>query len=186
MRKSNAKDRILETAGRLFFQRGYSEVGINEIIEKAETAKASFYQHFRSKEALCEAWLSHVHDRSEDSRKEIIAAAAPATEKISGYFDELVAFMESSDFRGCPYSNTSAVSGSECTGILAQIRGHKESLRRFFRELAGQAVGKGENADLLGDQILILYSGAATECQNLRETWPAVAARDAALELITR
>ncbi len=72
MRKANAKERILETAGKLFFQHGYSEVGINEIIAKAETAKASFYQHYPSKEALCEAWLSNVHDRSEMSRAEML------------------------------------------------------------------------------------------------------------------
>ncbi len=66
MKKPNARDRILETAGELFFQRGYSGVGINEIIEKAGTAKASFYQHFPSKESLCEAWLQEMHDRSSD------------------------------------------------------------------------------------------------------------------------
>lgn len=33
MRKPNAKERILEVASKLFHERGYSEVGINEIID---------------------------------------------------------------------------------------------------------------------------------------------------------
>jgi AcrR family transcriptional regulator len=80
MRKPNAKERILETASKLFHERGYSEVGINEIIEKAETAKASFYQHYSSKEVLCEAWLQSVHDRSEDSRAEFLVTDCSPSE----------------------------------------------------------------------------------------------------------
>jgi len=39
----SAKDRILEVAGSLFMLRGYELVGVNEIIEKADVAKATFY-----------------------------------------------------------------------------------------------------------------------------------------------
>jgi AcrR family transcriptional regulator len=186
MRQANAKDRILQTAGQLFFQRGYSEVGINEIIERAETAKASFYQHFSSKEALCEAWLAAVHDRSEDQRAALLAAASNPTAKLECYFDELAAFMINSQFRGCPYSNTGAVSAATCTGIVAQIQGHKDSLRRFFREICSLQLDESSRAEEIGDRIFLLYSGATTECQNLRTIWPVEVARKAALELLSR
>jgi AcrR family transcriptional regulator len=184
MRKPNARERILETASRLFFKRGYSEVGINEIIEKAETAKASFYQHYPSKEALCEAWLSHVHDKSEVSRSEILEMERPASEKLELYFDQLETFMKQSEFRGCPYSNTGAVSDESCSGILEQIQGHKESIRRFFREICFQHCGDREKADRDGDRLFVLYSGATTECQNMKDLWPVHSARAAALELL--
>jgi AcrR family transcriptional regulator len=45
------KNRIKNTAMRLFLTKGYS-VGINEIIEKAGTSKGAFYHHFKSKEDL--------------------------------------------------------------------------------------------------------------------------------------
>ena len=183
MRKPNARERILETAGRLFFKHGYSEVGINEIIDQAETAKASFYQYYPSKAALCEAWLSHVHDKSEVGRTEILDSKAPVPEKVRAYFDHLEAFMEQSEFRGCPYSNTGAVSG-ECTGIVEQIRSHKDSLRQFFRALCRQHFGSGETADHMGDRMFLLYSGATTESQNLKAMWPVEVARDAALALL--
>lgn len=186
MRKANAKERILETAGKLFFQHGYSEVGINEIIAKAETAKASFYQHYPSKEALCEAWLSDVHDRSEMSRAEMLESDAPAAEKIATYFDQLKSFMKQSEFRGCPYSNTGAVSGGSCEGIIEQIQGHKVSIRDFLREVCFQENDDRSKANTLGDRIFLLYSGATTECQNLKEIWPVEVAREAALELVSR
>lgn len=184
MRKANAKERILDTAGKLFFQQGYSEVGINEIIAKAETAKASFYQHYPSKEALCEAWLADVHDRSELSRFEILEDSRSASEKIALYFDQLENFMVHSEYRGCPYSNTGAVSTGECTGILEQIQEHKESIRKFLRDVCFQHFDNRAKADMTGDRIFILYSGATTECQNLKQIWPVLVAREAALELL--
>ncbi len=183
MRKPNARERILETAGELFFQRGYSEVGINEIIEKAGTAKASFYQHYPSKESLCEAWLRAMHDRSEIFRAELLSSADSPAEKLARYFDQLETYMENSQFRGCPYSNTSAVSDEQCCGIIEQIRAHKESIRRFFRSLAASHFPEPDKAAEMGDRIFVLYSGGTGEAQNLKAMWPVLAARAAALEI---
>jgi len=188
MKKPKAKDRILETASALFHQRGYSEVGINEIIAKAETAKATFYQHFPSKERLCEAWLQEAHDRSEDRRAAILAGPESASEKIDKDFGHMETVLSSSDFRGCPYSNTTAVVESGCVGILRLVAEHKQAIRDFFRGLAAEIVGDqaasgGKCPGRLGDAIFVLHSGAITEAQNLREIWPVQAARCAAQEL---
>jgi len=181
MKKPNARDRILETAAALFHERGFSAVGINEIIEKAETAKATFYQHFPSKECLCEAWLKYVHCRSEAGRNEILAGEGSAAAKVDRYFETLATFMKESEFRGCPYSNTGAVVDSGCCGIREQIESHKDSIRRFFRTLAGQITTE-EKAGALADTLFLLYSGATIEAQNLRSLWPIEAALRAARE----
>lgn len=182
MRKPNAKDRILETAAALFYERGFSEVGINEIIEKAETAKATFYQHFPSKESLCEAWLKFVHFRSEGMRNEILAGQGSPVEKIDQYFSMLEKLMKDSEFRGCPYSNTGAVVNQGCCGIREQIESHKNSIRRFFQALAGQIAPSAERAEALADTLFLLYSGATIESQNLRSLWPIQSAQKAAHE----
>lgn len=182
-RKPNARERILATAGELFFQRGYSEVGINEIIEKAGTAKASFYQHYPSKESLCEAWLKSMHDRSETFRAEILSSDISPSEKLARYFDHLESYMQESQFRGCPYSNTGAVSDEQCCGIIQQIRSHKESIRTFFRTIAALHFPNPERAAEIGDRIFVLYSGANGEAQNLKTMWPVHIARAAVLEM---
>jgi AcrR family transcriptional regulator len=184
MKKPNARDRILETAGELFFQRGYSGVGINEIIEKAGTAKASFYQHFPSKESLCEAWLQEMHDRSSDYHAGLLSSDLPPREMAAAYFTRLAEFLKAGDFRGCPYSNTGAVSDENCCGIVKLIRLHKEAIRDFFRQIASRAVGDGPRAEAIGDRLFILYSGASAEAQNLKCLWPVEIAREAALELL--
>ncbi|WCL50054.1 TetR/AcrR family transcriptional regulator [Leptospira sp. GIMC2001] len=49
---SSPKVRILIKASDLFYHQGYNATGINQIIQESLTAKASFYDHFPSKENL--------------------------------------------------------------------------------------------------------------------------------------
>ena len=48
----DTRERILDTAARLFYAQGYNSTGINQVIKEANVAKASLYQHFPSKEDL--------------------------------------------------------------------------------------------------------------------------------------
>lgn len=58
MNKMLARERILETAYRLFQEKGYDHVTINEICEHCQLTKTAFYYHFDSKESL----LMHYYD----------------------------------------------------------------------------------------------------------------------------
>jgi AcrR family transcriptional regulator len=50
--KDDTRRRILESARRLFNQRGFSEVSIEEIMEHAGLTRGGFYRHFSSKDEL--------------------------------------------------------------------------------------------------------------------------------------
>jgi len=184
MKKPNARTRILETASELFFQRGYSGVGINEIIDKADTAKASFYQHFPSKESLCEAWLREMHDRSTIYHTDLLSSGLAPREMVLAYFNRLSDFLTAGEFRGCPYSNTGTVSGENCCGIVKLIRLHKQAIRTFFRSVASRAHSDSARADTMGDRLFVLYSGASIEAQNLKCLWPVEVALAAATDLL--
>ena len=59
---AGVKERIMTVAIRLFRCQGYSETGINQIIEEAEVARASLYLHFPTKEKLGQAYLQSYAD----------------------------------------------------------------------------------------------------------------------------
>ncbi|MDF1752169.1 MAG: TetR/AcrR family transcriptional regulator [Verrucomicrobiales bacterium] len=181
MGKPNARERILEAAGKLFHQHGYSNVGINEIIKTADTAKASFYQHFSSKEALCEAWLESIHAKSEGWRLDILENEVSPLSKLNRYFDDLIAYFIASEMRGCPYTNTCAMVESE--GVMKLIKGHKIALRDFFKTIVEEEYGPSDKVTELANQIFLVYSGAATEAQNIQDLWPIESARKAAVTL---
>ena len=58
-KKRSARERILETAERLFYAEGIRAVGVDRIIAEAGVAKMTLYNHFASKDDLILAALQH-------------------------------------------------------------------------------------------------------------------------------
>jgi len=57
----NTKGRIVNAAWELFYEQGYDDTTIDEIVERSETSKGSFYHYFDSKDALLSS-LSYLFD----------------------------------------------------------------------------------------------------------------------------
>lgn len=180
---SNPRERLLETAARLFTERGYECVGINEIIAKAGVAKASFYQHFPSKQDLCAAWLREEAGRSEEGDAAVLASRKTLRRKLSDQFDALQCWVDGTCYRGCPFSLTAGMTeaGEESHAI---IREHTLAKRRFWQALAKEAPTTAAGARDLGDAWFLLASGALTQAQNTGQSWPIAQARRTALSLL--
>jgi AcrR family transcriptional regulator len=56
-KKSDPRQRILEVADRLFYAEGVRATGTEKIMSLSEVAKATFYRHFESKDALVLKYL---------------------------------------------------------------------------------------------------------------------------------
>ncbi len=56
---SEARERIVQTADRLFYEEGVRAVGIDRIIAEANVAKMTLYAHFPSKDDLILAVPGH-------------------------------------------------------------------------------------------------------------------------------
>lgn len=59
LEKSDPRERILSVADRLFYAEGVRATGTEKIMSVAEVAKATFYRHFESKDALVLAYLEN-------------------------------------------------------------------------------------------------------------------------------
>ena len=59
----NTKQRILKVAFKLFAERGYKNVTVDEIIKKARSSKGAFYNHFPSKDLLIYEHIKHKDER---------------------------------------------------------------------------------------------------------------------------
>lgn len=57
----NTKGKIITAAWDLFYEQGYEDTTIEEIIEKSGTSKGSFYHYFEGKDALLGS-LSYIFD----------------------------------------------------------------------------------------------------------------------------
>ena len=65
MAKKNARNtrgKIVEAAWQLFYEQGYEDTTVEEIIESSHTSKGSFYHYFDGKDALLST-LSDLFDQ---------------------------------------------------------------------------------------------------------------------------
>lgn len=173
------RERILDVAGNLFMNRGYELVGVNEIIEKSNVAKATFYNHFKSKELLCKSWLKSVWENSEAKNQSIVGNNSSVSEKITQKYKYLEESLISNSYRGCPFTNTKIMLPDSET-ISNIILGYKNYSREFWGGLATDA---GKPVEL-GDAFFLLYSGATAEAQNSNDLWPVKSALKISLDLV--
>ena len=56
-----ARERILQTAERLFYRDGYRAVGVDTIVAESGVAKMTLYRHFPSKDDLIVVYLERTN-----------------------------------------------------------------------------------------------------------------------------
>jgi AcrR family transcriptional regulator len=179
---NETRQQILKTAAELFDERGYELVGINEIIEKSGVAKATFYGNFKSKEKLCAEWLRAEAAESEEASRTLLREKLTGLEKLTRKFDLLKTHVLASNFRGCPFSITASML-EPSSEVREVIRDYKASARAFWQSLALEFRADPAEARALGDTWFLLYSGAVTEAQNARSTWPVEAAKQTSVSM---
>ncbi|MDR6457513.1 AcrR family transcriptional regulator [Chryseobacterium vietnamense] len=128
------RERILNTAMVLFHRQGYNNTGINQIIDEAEVSKASFYQHFKSKDDLCIEFLNKRYDYWVSELEKFTSEVETLQEKFQKSFDFLIDMNEREDFRGCSFLNILSEIPADKDEIHKVIRDHKIKLRESFNE----------------------------------------------------
>ena len=78
----NTKGRIIESAWELFYEQGYEDTTIDDIVEHSATSKGSFYHYFDSKDALLSS-LSYLFDKKYEE-------LTPSLEDFPSSFDRLI------------------------------------------------------------------------------------------------
>ncbi|WP_411376443.1 TetR/AcrR family transcriptional regulator [Arthrobacter sp. MPF02] len=135
-----ARERILDAAYKLFLQRGIRDVGIAELISRAEVAKATFYAHFASKDELVLAYLERCHQ--DMTVEAIIAETARRTESPTGrmmsIFDVLDGWFRQQDFQACAFVSTMLEMGPTHPLGVSSIN-YLAQVRAFIRDLAVEA-----------------------------------------------
>jgi TetR/AcrR family transcriptional repressor of nem operon len=85
---SDVRDNILAVGQRIMSGKGFSAVGLNEILTEAKVPKGSFYHYFNSKDAFGEALLSsYFEDYLADLDKVMSEPGLSMAQRLLNYFD---------------------------------------------------------------------------------------------------
>ena len=151
------RDRLLDAADRLFYREGVRAVGIDRVLAEADAAKASLYQHFGCKDQLVASYLER---KTGDARVQIEAylADTPPAQRALRFFDWVVDWTESKDFRGCPLQHTV----SELTNAAHPARAIAHAQREWFKaRLFEWSTAAGvTDAKAIARALIVLFDGA--------------------------
>ena len=182
-KRPGVKERILEAASELFYFKGYNQTGINQIIEEAQVAKASMYQHFRSKEDIAVAYLQRRHVNWMGDLMAYISDHKTSKAKLLATFDYLEHWLVQVDFRGCGFQNIVCDLQEEQQKIKDQVLLHKNEVKDVIYDLL-KADNTYENPEDLGNEVMVLLEGSIILSQIQKNKWPIVSGKSAAERLL--
>jgi AcrR family transcriptional regulator len=160
MKESAVKERILGTASRLFYDQGYHVTGINQIIEEADIARASLYNHYPSKTDLLLAYLDSTHASWFAEPDAFLEPIESAREKLLAIFDFRIQRQVKLKFKGCHFNKIAAES-SDDQEVLSRVKMHKQRLRNVIYDLVSQTAQRRSILDneKLADTLFLLLEG---------------------------
>src|SRR5699024_9763710 len=149
---------ILDTAGRLFYERGIAAVGVDAIAAEAGVTKKTMYDQFGSKAALVVAYLE---ERDQDFRHLVESSVAeqdgPA--RVLAVFDALGEWMDGRSPQGCAFVHAHGeLVGSPEHPAHDVIRAQKAWLRELFEDLLASDGHEPPHAG--ATQPVVLIEGA--------------------------
>ena len=149
----NTRAKIVEAAWQLFYEQGYEDTTVEEIIESSRTSKGSFYHYFGGKDALLST-LSDLFDQKYLDLQEKMDPEMPAMDKLLYLNGELFRMIENSvslDLLARLLSTQLVTNGQR--HLLDHKRVYYRLLRRIIAE--GQECGQLSQVRSVNDMVKI-------------------------------
>lgn len=137
----NTRGRIISAAWKLFYEQGYEETTVEDIVFESETSKGSFYHYFDGKDALL-GTLAYVFDEKYEQLMGQMSPEMDAVEKLIYLNHELFAMIDGS-------ISLDLLARLLSTQLLARGEKHLLDRNRYYFKLLRQIVEEGQRAGSL-------------------------------------
>jgi AcrR family transcriptional regulator len=132
----NTKGRIISAAWKLFYEQGYENMTVEDIVFESETSKGSFYHYFDGKDALL-GTLANVFDEKYEELKGTMTPEGDAIEKLVYLNHELFAMIDSG-------VSMDLLARLLSTQLLARGEKHLLDRNRTYFKLLRQIISEGQ------------------------------------------
>lgn len=157
---SPTRDRLLATAGELFYREGTVAVGVDRICQQAQVSKRSMYQLFATKDDLVAAALQRSGEHLVLEYLPVEGDPRSPQERILSVFEWLDRAAGTPEFAGCPFVNAATeLKDADHPGVVV-ARQYKQRLTDFF-EREARAAGAADAA-LLAQQLTVTFDGCGS------------------------
>jgi len=151
----NTKGRIIAAAWKLFYEQGYEDTTVEDIVFESETSKGSFYHYFDGKDALL-GTLANIFDEKYEELREVMPPSMDAVNKLIFLNHELFAMIDAS-------VSIDLLTRLLSTQLLARGEKHLLDRNRTYFKLLRQIVSQGQQAgqlrtDCTANEIVKAYA----------------------------
>ena len=142
-------ERILDSAEKLFVEKGYTGTSINDIAKEADFSRTSIYQYFTSKEEIYLHILERYTEPLTERLQQATADALTVSDKIRAFLDELRKMKrEKSNFFELYFIQRHQVEPRLPRELRSRLNAKRRRLENVFREFYREGVEKGEVRDI--------------------------------------
>ena len=137
----NTRGRIISAAWKLFYEQGYEETTVEDIVFESETSKGSFYHYFDGKDALL-GTLAYVFDEKYEQLQQTMSPQQDAMEKLIYLNHELFAMIDGG-------ISMDLLARLLSTQLLARGEKHLLDRNRIYFKLLRRIIAEGQAAGTL-------------------------------------
>ncbi len=181
--QSGARERLIDAASKLMYQKGIPSVGITEIIETANVSRMSLYNIFKNKHDLTIAVLERYLNKRREMVKEAFKDKNDPVLGIETLFDIVFCLRKEDNFRGCMFMNSAVQVSDPDSEVHQLVRNHKLWIKREIEQTLLQYMN-AKNAEVKAQQILMLWDGAIIESYIQQAPEPIDYALQSALSIV--
>lgn len=152
---NNTKGKIVSAAWKLFYEQGYDDTTVEEIILKSGTSKGSFYHYFSGKDSLLSS-LSYLFDEKYEEIRPELDNIESCFEKLLFLNRELFDMIENNislDLLARLYSSQIVTTGEK------HLLDHNRLYYKLLRSIVSDGQKSGElTSDMTSNEIVKSYA----------------------------
>ena len=153
--KRNTKGKIIAAAWELFYEQGYEDTTVEEIIDRSGTSKGSFYHYFDGKDALLSS-LSYLFDEEYARLQQELDPDMDAWDKLLHLNRALFAMIDS---RISMELLARLLSSQLITKGNKHLLDHDRLYFKYLRQIVREGQERGQITDVLtANEIVKLYA----------------------------
>jgi AcrR family transcriptional regulator len=176
--KPGPRERLLRAAQELTYARG-AGVGVDAILQQADVARRSLYQHFGGKDGLiAEVIRASAAEEEARYRAAMDAGGDDPRQRLLAVFDALDEITSGRGFRGCRYLAADLTLVDPGHPAHAETRAYRQRVHRLLEQQL-EKLGH-RNPAHAADQLQLLIEGTLVTGVTRPETRPAKTARELA------
>ena len=159
-RPSEARERLLDTATKIFYATGIHSVGVDRIIAEANVTRSTFYRHFPAKEDLVVAYLDRIHQYHRAQVDQVLTSSKPSADVLRSIAHGIARELQRPGFRGCAFINAAAEYPDPDHPVRTAVFAHREWFQTTITGLF--ATSGNTSSEDAGRHYVMLRDGAKT------------------------